>query len=304
MRQHYKDILDRIGVPPTWFDEYGVPRFGKFSPRHLANIHASEAALANVACRRCGRLFRVALTEAFGSKGFGLGDQIRLRRVQYGDPPNIDCCVGGASVKSEMREILEYWSRDYEVSRDWQRDPTFEGPVAAAPLDPPDTVAEVLAAVASGARAILVMCTSRWNRYDLAGRITAAMARDGRVLVAYQENYSTVARMMLDGLVPDADVGHRRDDRTVMLAEFSHLNGVQLPPVGSIVILAGPRPRDDATQKAWSDVATRLATEADDKTRIEFALAHSSRMIANPDVVVDAGRTRTGGVEEKAGRSP
>ena len=46
MHQHYKDILDRIDEAPTWFDDYGVPRFGDFSPSRLGNIYAYEAALA------------------------------------------------------------------------------------------------------------------------------------------------------------------------------------------------------------------------------------------------------------------
>jgi hypothetical protein len=33
MHNHYDDILDRIDEPPTWFDDYGVPRFCEFSPR-------------------------------------------------------------------------------------------------------------------------------------------------------------------------------------------------------------------------------------------------------------------------------
>lgn len=272
MHQHYKDILDRIDEAPTWFDDYGVPRFGDFSPGHMGNIYASEAALAEVSCQACGRMFTVALTDAFTSKGLGLSDEIRLRRVHYGDPPNVNCCGAGASMNSVMHGILEYWSRDYEVSRGWQRDPTFEGPVEEPPLDPPDTVSEVVAAVGSGAQPILIMCTSQRNRYDLAGRITAVMANEGRVLVACHEGYLYVARKMLAGLVAAADVGHWNEGRTVTLAEFSRIEDVHLTVFDSIVVLAGPRPRNEAMQKVFSDVATRFATEADDKIQIELAL--------------------------------
>jgi hypothetical protein len=136
MHQHYRDILDRIDEAPTWFDDYGVPRFGDFSPSHLGNIYASEAALAEVSCQQCGRMFKVALTEAFASKRLGLSDEIRLRRVHYGDPPNVNCCDAGPCMNSVMHGILEYWLRDYEVSMGWQRDRTFEGPVEKAPFDP------------------------------------------------------------------------------------------------------------------------------------------------------------------------
>jgi hypothetical protein len=81
MHQHYKDILDRIDEAPTWFDDYGVPRFGDFSPSRLGNIYAYEAALAEVPCQQCGRMFKVVLTEAFTSKCSGLSDEIRLRRA-------------------------------------------------------------------------------------------------------------------------------------------------------------------------------------------------------------------------------
>jgi hypothetical protein len=60
--QHYKDILDRIDEPPVWFDDYGVPGSLATVPgQHLA----SEPALGEVPCQACGRMFKVALTEAF-----------------------------------------------------------------------------------------------------------------------------------------------------------------------------------------------------------------------------------------------
>jgi hypothetical protein len=64
---------------------------------------------------------------AFTSKRVGLRDEIRPGRVHYGDPPNVNCCAGGASMNSVPHGILEYWSRDYEVSMDWQRDPNIRG---------------------------------------------------------------------------------------------------------------------------------------------------------------------------------
>lgn len=288
MHQHYKDILDRIDEPPAWFDDYGVPRFGDFSPQHLSNIYASEAALAEVSCQGCGRMFKVALTENFSSKSLSLSDEIRFGRADYGDPPDIDCCPTGPTMNSVTHRILEYWFRDHEVSMGWQRDPRFEGPVAEDPMDPPDTVAEVIAAIGSGVQPIRIMCSSSRNRYDLAGRITAAMAGDGRILVAYDESYPVVARRMLDGLVPDVDVGGWKDDRTITLAEFSRVKDIDSAAMSGIVVLAGPRPRSEAQQKVC-DVATWFATEAGGKVLIELALTHSCCMIANPNLIVEAG---------------
>jgi hypothetical protein len=295
MHQYYKDILDRISEAPAWFDDYGVPRFGAFSPQQLSNVYAKEAALAEVYCQHCGRMFKVALTDHFTSKRFGLSDEIRLGRVHYGDPPNVHCCAAGPTMNSVMRRIIEYWSRDYEVSSDWQRDPAFEGPVGETRLDPPDTVAKVLTAVRTGVKSILVMCTSRKNRYDLAGRIAAALANDGSVLVACPFTYGVVAGKMLKGLVPDEDVGHWNDLRNLTVALFPQLKDVRPAAFDSVVVLQGPRPRNEAEQNVWNDVANRLATEAGDKVQIEFALTHSCCMIANPNLVVDAGRD-TGGL--------
>lgn len=302
MHQHYVDILDRIPEPPTWFDDYGVPRFVEFSPEHLSNIHAREAALAEVSCQGCGRLFRVALTGAYTSKRFSLSDEIRLGWVRYGDPPNVRCCAAGPSMSSIMCEVLQYWSRDLEVSMHWERIPTFEGPVGAR-LDPPDSVSEVLDAIASGAKAIRVMCTSQTSRYDLAGRILARMTIGGRILVTYPLNYGLVARKMLDGLVPEAELGHCKDDRHITLADFDHLENVSLASIRMIAVLAAPRPRSGikltevgaarlaATQRNWNEAATLLNEETREKVCIELALAHSNCMIRNIDVVVDAGRT-------------
>jgi hypothetical protein len=290
MHQHYKDILDRIGEPPTWFDEYGVPRFEDFSPRRLSNIYAKEAALAQVSCQCCGHTFKVALTDAFASGPLALSDEIRLGRVHYGDPPNVHCCPAGPSSNSVMHGILEYWLRDYEVSLDWQRDPTLEGTVGER-LDPPDTFAEVVDAAREAPRSIVVTCTSRRNRYDLAGRIAAAMAADGRVLIACAFSEVGMARHMLDGLLPKAEIGNWKEVSTVTMVEFSNFKDVLLDTIDSIMVLAAPSTRNDAALQVWNDVAARLAWEVSDKIIIEFVLAHSAQMLAKPDFVFSAARS-------------
>jgi hypothetical protein len=116
MHQHYKDILDRIAEPPKWFDDYGVPRYDDFSPWQLSSIYMDEAALAEITCQSCGHPFTVAVTGRSAKKHLSLGDEILLNHVHYGDPPNIHCCDAGPSMNSNMHRILEYWSRDHEVS--------------------------------------------------------------------------------------------------------------------------------------------------------------------------------------------
>ena len=70
---------------------------------------------------------------------------------------------------SVMHEVLQYWFRNDEIDREWRRDPTLEGSVSEEWLDPPDTVAEVMIAVGAGATKVLVVCTSRQNRFVLRG---------------------------------------------------------------------------------------------------------------------------------------
>ena len=289
MHRHYEDILSRIADPPTWFDDGGVPRFGEFSPLHLGNIYASEAALAEVSCQNCGRVFHVALTEAFASSRFSLGDEIRLARVHYGDPPNVWCCSSGPSMKSVMHKIIEYWIRDYERSSDWQREAAFEGPVSKVPLDPPDTTAEVFAAIGEGVRRIRVQCTSHRNRYDITGRVAATQARNGRVLVAYPRNYVVVARGMLKDLVPEIDVGIWKDDRTITMADFSDFASEQLASIDQIIVLAPPFSRRESTKELQNDAAAHLATKAGSKVIVEFALAHSHCVVTNPELVISGG---------------
>ena len=289
MHQHYEDILNRIAELPTWFDDGGVPRFAKFSPQCLGNIHASGAALAEVSCQGCGRVFQVALTEAFASNGFSLGDEIRLARVHYGDPPNVWCCGSGPSMNSVMHRVLEYWFRDHEISTSWQRESAFEGLVSDTPRNPPDTAAEVLAAIGKGARTIRVQCTSHANRYDLAGRVTAAQARNGRVLATYPRNYLVVARKMLDNSISEADVGCLKNDRAITLADFSDLTEGQLAKIDWVVVLTPPRLARENAQKLLNDLTAHLAGEAGSKVQIEFALSHSHCVVTNPDLVVPGG---------------
>lgn len=305
MHNNYRDILDRIAEAPSWFDDAAVPRYEPFAPTDLANIYADEAALAEVSCQNCGRLFRVALTGAFADRGFSLSDSIRLGRVSYGDPPNVGCCDAGPAMTSDMRSVLEYWARNREVDFGWRRDPMQEGPVPEGWIDPPDTVSDVNAALAAGATKVLVICTSTQNRYDLAGRVAAVLVGDlvaagaGRLNVVHPLGYVMVANGMLKGHVAETDVGSVRDGRRIVLVELAQARTAEFTPDDAFVILSGPALRDypdglppkiAEREEVWAAMAGRLDDELAGHRRVEFALAHSRPMLAYPDAIIDAGR--------------
>lgn len=142
MHHDYEDIRSRIAEPPLWWDENAVPRYCAFEPNAIANIYADEAVLAEITCQRCGRPFRVAFSQdgmqRCTRKGNArLADDIRLKELHYGDPPNARCCDAGPTMNSEPRRVLEYWSThhaEYVVDGlvkdgryfDWRRDPGLE----------------------------------------------------------------------------------------------------------------------------------------------------------------------------------
>lgn len=121
MHQSYADITEQLGEP-LWWDEIGVPRYCEFSPRQANNIYASEVVLYAVACQDCGREFKVAssldryaaaYTDSEGVvRTRRLADAIRARKLHYGDPPNIGCCLAGPTMNSVPLRVLEYWHRN------------------------------------------------------------------------------------------------------------------------------------------------------------------------------------------------
>lgn len=125
MNTEYSDIRDRIPEPPTWWDEFAVPRYGDFSPRSAANIYAREAALVAIECQACRTPFKVCMTA-----GHGLADAIKDGSLHYGDPPNTRCCESGPSMNCMDLKVLEYWRRDKRL--DWVRDSALEVDLADA----------------------------------------------------------------------------------------------------------------------------------------------------------------------------
>ena len=138
MLHTYKDITNRLG-PPKWWDEAGVPRYCNFSPQLTNNIYATEVAYLEIACQRWAWRFTVVLSWGAMSEVHDiprLSQQIVSGIVDYGDPPNTECCLSGPTMNSIPLIVVEFWRRntdnrleferisDYEidVSPDWAKD--------------------------------------------------------------------------------------------------------------------------------------------------------------------------------------
>lgn len=121
MTHDYSDITDRIAEDPEWYDENAVPRYGSFKPDAIANFYANECVLMEISCQNCGELFKVAMS--LRRADTTIADEIKVRTLHYGDPPNNGCCAGGASMNCNDLRILEYWRR---INFEWVRDKDLE----------------------------------------------------------------------------------------------------------------------------------------------------------------------------------
>lgn len=141
MNHHYNDIRVHIATPPDWFDENAVPRWGAFSPQNTANIYADEAVLLKIRCQNCGRPFLVCMSSSESQRLMAsvralesglapsLADEVRAKSIEYGDPPNIECCPSGPTMNSEPDRVVEFWRRN--AQHDWERVPELEVDVEA-----------------------------------------------------------------------------------------------------------------------------------------------------------------------------
>ena len=126
----YEDITDRIGEPPKWWDEVGVPRYADFSPYLIWNIYAHETALVEIACSACWSRFQVAFSnrsvwpEVLGNCKT-IAEAIEKGKLHYGDPPNYGNCEAGASMTCYDLRVLQYWLRSIPM-RSWTRDSRLE----------------------------------------------------------------------------------------------------------------------------------------------------------------------------------
>jgi hypothetical protein len=150
MHHHYHDITSRISENPKWWDEHAVPRYSDFAPNECADIYADEVALIEISCQSCGRRFLVAMSENQWMYGYRmlskisaahdfaseelreaagkisetpLADEIREGAIHFGDPPNVGCCLAGATMNCEDLRVVEYWRRE---ATEWVRYPELE----------------------------------------------------------------------------------------------------------------------------------------------------------------------------------
>ena len=118
----YDDIRSRIQEEPKWWDENAVPRYVEFAPKHAANIYAREVALCRIRCQQCHREFLVAMScDEFDRmyRQNSITQAIAMGILHYGDAPNVGCCSAGATMNSEMLEVVQLWQR--LPCEDWKR---------------------------------------------------------------------------------------------------------------------------------------------------------------------------------------
>lgn len=126
MHEAYEDITSRISEEPTWYDQNGTPRYGKFTPDGCPNIYSSHVALMEIACQSCGKRFRVEMhTDVWN-------DHDTLpKKWHYGDPPRHSCMGGGDTMNCEDLFVLEVWSKSNPL-RNWKRLRKLEGAIEGA----------------------------------------------------------------------------------------------------------------------------------------------------------------------------
>ena len=120
MHNDYSDLRALVNKDPDWWDQNGVPRWGKHEPHKSPDIYCNEVALVLIQCQGCRRQFHV---QATGNSAFHymehtlnswyyrratgkvppdqvqppmdpnpLATDIKNKSYHYGDPPDIDCC--------------------------------------------------------------------------------------------------------------------------------------------------------------------------------------------------------------------
>lgn len=129
MHHHYRDITDRIEEPPSWWDENGTPRYGKFTPDQSANVYVDQVVLLEIACQACCTKFKVCMSsgsmDRIRHNTEGLKEAVGAGYIHYGDPPNSGCCAAGATMNCDDLRVLEFHVME-DRAWDWVRVPELE----------------------------------------------------------------------------------------------------------------------------------------------------------------------------------
>jgi len=133
MTPEYSDIRSRIAEEPTWYDDNGVPRYGKFHPKNAPSIYANEVALVEIGCQGCDQTWLVSFTldsmdmvraQLMGNEPMTLAHSIREGHLHYGDPPShVETDHAGSTMNCIDWRVIEYWRR---YDSEWERDPSLE----------------------------------------------------------------------------------------------------------------------------------------------------------------------------------
>lgn len=124
MHSNYEDIRSRIVEEPSWYDENGTPRYGKFNPELCPSIYSDVVALLLIACQYCSKKFTVEAHAGI----FNWRITAPPSRWHYGDPPIHGCT--GDTMNCEDLAVLEVWRKNRDLEQwGWERQPEFEGAI-------------------------------------------------------------------------------------------------------------------------------------------------------------------------------
>ncbi len=121
MHASYDDIRQRIAEEPTWYDQNGTPRYGKFEHERCPNIYATTVVLLEIACQDCGYIFHVQMSRWM----MDMDRCLLPKQWHYGDPPQHRCI--GDSMNCDDLAVLEVWQRENMLN--WKRHSELEGPM-------------------------------------------------------------------------------------------------------------------------------------------------------------------------------
>lgn len=124
MKHYYGEILEAMGEP-RWWDKNFVPRYGAFNPEERTMVYnGKEVALVDIRCQSCGEVFHVCAS-AGNHSPVSLEESIRENKLQFGDPPNNNCCAVGPTMSSVPIRVLEFWRseprKDNPFRNEWVR---------------------------------------------------------------------------------------------------------------------------------------------------------------------------------------